>query len=225
GGLFVFVASALAQEGVVDSLKGGEMVAVAWGDSGFYMDKYEVTNEEYAAFLNEGGNEKVEGIYRMELNSRYALIEEVEGEFAAKEGFARHPAIEVSWHGAMAYCQWAGKRLPTYREWRWTCEGEEGRLYPWGDVFEIGRANVFGDKDGYVRTAPVGSFPTGASAFGVLDLAGNVWEWTQGGTKVQFLGGGSWITGHKQTQCGKLADTGDSHSYIRGNTLGFRCAH
>lgn len=225
GVLLFCVTSAWAQEEVaIDSLKGGEMVAVAWGDSGFYMDKYEVTNEDFAAFLNARGNEKVDGAYSMELGSRYALVAEVEGRFVAVEGFARHPAVEVSWQGAMAYCQWAGKRLPMYWEWRRACEGEEGNMYPWGDVFEAGRANIYGDKDGFLRTAPVGSFPTGASSFGVMDIAGNVWEWTQGGDKVEYLGGGSWVTGERQTQCRKLADLGGAHSYIRGNTLGFRCA-
>ena len=213
-----------AREAVVDSLKGGEMVRVAWGDSSFHIDKHEVTNEDFAAFLNARGNEKVEGVLWMELKSRYAMVAEKEGQYAAQEGFERHPAVEVSWHGAAAFCAWAGKRLPDFREWRRACEGDEGRRYPWGDTYELGLANVYGDKDGFVRTAPGGSFPKGASPSGVLDMAGNVWEWTQGGDKVQFLGGGSWITGHKQAQCGKLADASSSHSYIRGNTLGFRCA-
>ena len=52
--------------------------------------------------------------------------------YKVKEGFARHPVIEVSWYGAMAYCQWAGKRLPTQEEWQFACEGVEGLKYPWG---------------------------------------------------------------------------------------------
>ena len=153
----LFAASALAQEGdaVRDSLKGGEMVEVARGDSWFYVDKYEVTNGEFAAFLTEKGNAKVEGVYSVEMGSRYNALVEEEGVYGVKEGFGRHPVIEVSWYGAMAYCQWAGKRLPMQDEWRYACEGEEQFKYPWGDVFVKGVANVFGDKDGYARTAPV----------------------------------------------------------------------
>ncbi|MXY83425.1 MAG: formylglycine-generating enzyme family protein, partial [Gemmatimonadetes bacterium] len=109
-------ASALAQE--ADSLKGGEMVKIAGENHGFYIDKYEVTNEEYVAFLTEKGNAKVEGMYWVELGSRYTALVEEEGVYKIKEGFARHPVIEVSWYGAMAYCQWAGKRLPTQEEWQ-----------------------------------------------------------------------------------------------------------
>lgn len=127
-----------------------------------------MTNEDFAAFLNARGNEKVEGVLWMELKSRYAMVAEKEGQYAAQEGFERHPAVEVSWHGAPAFCAWAGKRMPDFREWR---------RYPWGDTYELGLANAYGDKDGFVRTAPVGSFPKGVSPSGVLDMAGNVWEW------------------------------------------------
>ena len=162
-------ASAMAEEeqAAADSLKGGEMVKITRESHEFYIDKYEVTNEEYAAFLTEKGNAKVEGMYWVELGSRYTALEEGEGVYKVKEGFARHPVIEVSWYGAMAYCQWAGKRLPTQEEWQFACAGTEGLKYPWGGDFEKGRANIFGDKDGYGRTAPVGSFPSGASPFGL----------------------------------------------------------
>ena len=222
----VVAASALAQEeqAVPDSLKGGEMVKIEGKSHRFYMDKYEVTNEEYATFLTEKGNAKVEGMYWVEVGSRYTALVEDGGVYKVKEGFARHPIIEVSWYGAMAYCQWAGKRLPTQEEWHFACAGDEKRKYPWGGEFEEGRANIFGDKDGYGRTAPVGSFPSGASPFGLLDMGGNVWEWTQGGEKMQFLHGGSWINGPTLTQCNKQTNTKDSHSYVKGNTIGFRCA-
>ena len=218
-------AVANAEQGVVavDSLIRGEMVFVEMGEGGFYMDKYEVTNGDFAAFLSDKGNHKVEGAYWVEMGSRYTALEEREGVYTVKEGFERHPVIEVSWHGAVAYCQWADKRLPTQEEWQFACAGREQTKYPWGDTFVAGRANIFGDKDGYARTAPVGSFPQGASSFGLLDMGGNVWEWTQGGKMMQFLYGGSWINGQTLTQCNKRANVKDSHSYIKGNTVGLRC--
>jgi hypothetical protein len=82
-----------------DSIKGGEMIFIAKGDSSYYIDKYEVTNAEYAEFLNARGNQQEDGAYWIELRSRFALIEEKEGTFAAKDSFAS--ACRTSANGAM----------------------------------------------------------------------------------------------------------------------------
>jgi iron(II)-dependent oxidoreductase len=223
----LFSAAIHAQEknALPDSLKGGEMVFVLQGESGYHMDKYEVTNADYAEFLNAKGNKKEEGAYWIELGSQYTMIEEKDGVFAAIDTFAVHPVVEISWYGALAYCAWANKRLPNQQEWRYACEGEQHFKYPWGDVFVRGHANIFGNKyDGYVRTSPVGNYPDGASPFGAMDMAGNVWEWTVSEGHLQFLRGGSWVNGHTLGQCNKRTNTQDKHSYVKGNTLGFRCA-
>ena len=155
-----------------DSIKGGPSVLIELDGDRYHLDKFEVTNAEYALFLNERGNKEEEGAYWVELRSRFALIEENEGVFAAKDSFETHPVVEVSWHGARAYCEWAGKRLPTQREWRYACEGPEGLKYPWGDAFEQGYANIYGHK---ALMAMCERRPSAHSPKGPVRLA--LWTW------------------------------------------------
>src|SRR5687768_14689884 len=121
---------------------------------GFYMDTYEVTHEQYADFLKA--------------TSRAAPLDWPEGKMPAK--LSKHPVVNVTWHDAAAYAKWAGKRLPTEAEWEKACRGHEGRVYPWG--------NAAAKKSASGRTFPVGTFPDDTSPYGVMDLAGNAWEWT-----------------------------------------------
>lgn len=177
--------------------------------SAFFINRYEVTNARFAAFVaatgyqteaEKRGVEKADGISWRQPHGPGAV--------AAPS----HPVVYVSWRDAEAYCAWRGGRLPTEAEWEKSARGPDGRLWPWGAAFAAGRANVWGAEDGYAGLAPVGSFPAGASPYGALDLAGNVWEWCadwydadyyataptqdpQGPATGRFkvLRGGSWI--------------------------------
>ena len=160
---------------------------------GFWIDRTEVTNAQYAPFLSEKGGQADDGVTWLDFGDEDSLITRSGGAFEPKGGYGDHPVIEVSWWGARAYCEWAGARLPAEAEWEYAARGPYGNDHPWGDQFDCSRGN-FDDEtiqddfvalpggegcDGYERTAAVGSFPGGASWCGALDLAGNVWEWVE----------------------------------------------
>ena len=147
--------------------------------SEFWIDKTEVTNAQYRKCVEAGTCRAP------------TTCDSLGGEPTYSDSSkADHPVVCVSWQDAKAYCEWAGKRLPTEAEWEKAARGTDGRKYPWGNNFDSSKVNFCdvnceydhkdsGADDGYRRTAPVGSYPEGASPYGALDMAGNVWEWCQ----------------------------------------------
>jgi formylglycine-generating enzyme len=132
----------------------------------FAIDRYEVTNHQYAQFAAATGHRKAGP------PSRYAKN-------VGKMRGPNQPVVYVSWDDAQSYCRWKGKRLPTEAEWEKAMRGPDGRLWPWGNTEQPNGANWARIDDGYDATAPVGTFKLDASPYGVMDGAGNVMEWVE----------------------------------------------
>ncbi len=143
----------------------------------FYIDRNLVTMADFARFVQARGPNGPKGEMHLDVLDGDNRIHERGGVWVADKGFENHPAGEVSWHGAAAYCQWRKKRLPSEAEWEKAARGTDGRLYPWGNGRPRPDMAFFGGFRG--QTVPVGQYPKGASPYGVLDMAGQLWEWTR----------------------------------------------
>jgi len=131
------------------------------------------------------------------------------------------PAMGINWYQARKYCQWAGKRLPTEDEWEAAARGNSAFTWPWGNEHRPHRANTFGREDGFLFVAPVASFPKGASPFGVMDMAGNVWEWVTGESNgLKIVKGGGWTSYRSQA---KISFRNTVDPKLKNPTFGFRC--
>lgn len=185
----------------------------------FYMDTHEVTNLQYAAFV--------------QATKHRAPFHWPKG--AVPEGKEKFPVVNVSWEDAAAYARWAGKRLPTEAEWEHAARGKaEGLTYPWGNAKATEKLARFGTIAGPVA---VGQYP--ANAYGLYDMAGNVWEWVAdwydreyyakspdanpkgpAEGKYKVMRGGSWSDVDKYLTCAyrSWARVGE-----RSPNIGFRC--
>lgn len=192
----------------------------------FFIDRTPVTNRQFKAFLDAA---------RYAPADRGDLLKDWTGG-TYPDGWAERPVTWVSLEDARAYCAWAGRRLPHEWEWQYAAQGTDGRAYPWGDDW---RADAVPAPDkGRVRLPPdvVGAHPAGASPFGVLDLVGEVWQWTDEyqdeHTRAAIVRGGSayqpqgsiWYfpQAYRNEQHGKLLLMAPSRD--RSGEIGFRCA-
>ena len=199
----------------------------------FYIDRWPVTNAEYKKFVDATGHPvpnyqvnwcDTEGYNWDPVTRMYP------------EGKADHPVVLVTWEDAMAYAAWSGKRLLTEAEWERAARGFNGRRYPWGDDFEADYCNCI--EAGQDQTSPVGYYsPDGDTPEGVVDLVGNVWEWTNSlyrpypydpddgresrqAAGFRVLRGASFRNDANVAHCLSRLD-GDFKFY---NNVGFRCA-
>jgi serine/threonine-protein kinase len=175
--------------------KGGPMVFVS--DFKFYIDKFEVTNQDYQECVTAGACKETK----------------------KKSGFdaPKQPVVFVNQEEARTYCQWAGKRLPKEQEWQEAAQGTDGRTYPWGNQEpNCSLANYGECKIG--ATLPVGSKPAGASPYGALDIAGNAFEWVE---EKGVARGGGWNSIAGTCSASIRYDVDPA---IRSGALGWRCA-
>ena len=196
----------------------------------YYISRLPITNEQYEKFAPSHAAKR------------------------APWADARHPVIYVSWNDAVAFCQWLSRcenktyRLPTEAEWEFSARGEDGRIFPWGSWSSVGHFANFADArtnfpwrdptvdDGFAETAPVGSFPRGASPFGIEELSGNVFEWcldsyepykgrelanprTSERVRQKVYRGGSWKS--RMSSLRATARAYNEPGYL-GNDIGFR---
>jgi formylglycine-generating enzyme required for sulfatase activity len=191
----------------------------------FFIDRYPVTQAQFKAFLDATAYHPKD-----DLNF---LKDWKGGSYPA--GWADKPVTWVSLEDARAYAAWAGKRLPHEWEWQYAAQGTDGRLYPWGNEWRASAVPA-PDKGRQVRAPDdVSAHPQGASPYGVMDLVGNVWQWTDEyvdeHTRAAILRGGShyqpqgsvWYfpQAYRNDQHGKLLLMAPSKD--RAATLGFRC--
>jgi len=201
---------------------------------GYWIDETEVSNMQYVLCVEAG---------------KCAPSKFVDNQLYNGENY---PVVGIDWLDAQDYCTWAGGRLPTEAEWEYAAKGNEGFIYPWGNEYngnflnacDLNCSESWADlevDDGFSMSAPVGSFPDGASWVGALDMAGNVWEWIQDWCgeydhgslenppgpddgRCKIIRGGAWASppaGLRTTY--RIINTSEISPDIRHPNIGFRC--
>jgi formylglycine-generating enzyme required for sulfatase activity len=200
----------------------------------FFIGKLEITNAQFARFLNVSG-------YRTKERWKEYIT----------DGSGSYPVVHISWYDAAAYCRWAGLRLPTEAEWEKAARGCDGRKYPWGDRWDRNRCNNLQMNDKKISakmlmmdrrrgTVPVGSIPGGMSPWGAMDMLGNAMEWCSSVYKSypyssrdgredprskaeRAIRGGCWFNNEDTLACAMREKTPPDYWYFYQYT-GFRAA-
>jgi len=230
----------------------------------FWLDETEVTNAQFAQFVEASGHVTTaetlgnSGVFKPEMHA-WDLVDGAdwrhpEGPGTSIEGREDHPVVHMAWEDADAYCNWAGKRLPTEAEFEFAARGgREGAEFAWGDEFNPKgefRANTWQgvfpqqdqQKDGFGGVAAVKSFPPD-NDYGVYDITGNVWEWVNDWFDPNYYAagpthdpqgpssgtekvqrGGSWLCSSNYCQGYRVASRMKTDPTSGLNNLGFRCA-
>ncbi|MBU6334625.1 MAG: formylglycine-generating enzyme family protein [Chloroflexi bacterium] len=182
-----------------------DWISVPAGDgvADYRVTRTEVTNAQYAQCVAAG-----------------ACTVPKSGCNYSNAAYAEHPVVCVTRAQAREYATWAGGRLPTEAQWTRACQGDDGRTYPWGEAApDATRANF---ESNVGDTTPVGSYPAGASPYGALDMAGNVWEWVEadsGGDGRSIVRGGAFVNNAGDVVCGARFGGGVDRNYF---DVGFR---
>ena len=175
----------------------------------FYIDKFPVTNQRYRKFVRGTGHRVPFTDAKWAKNLNWGLKNYPKGK-------AKHPVVLVSFDDAVAYCKWAGKKIPTEEQWEKAARGTDGRAYPWGDEFDEKKCNTLFSR--IEATTPVDKYPQGASPYGCYDMAGNAWEWTISRMGV-VARGGSFFDGDAEARCSvRVLSPAD----IKCRNIGFR---
>ena len=147
----------------------------------YYLDKYEVTNGRYLEFIRQTGHRP----------PKHAMdpTKNLWQDGLMPESIVNLPVVNVDWFDARAYCEWAGKRLPSEAEWEKAGKGTDDRRFPWGNVEPTHKHLNFNQKwRGESTLVPVGIYEAGKSPYGLYDMAGNVWEWVADWYDMEYYG-------------------------------------
>ncbi|HEX5052440.1 MAG TPA: SUMF1/EgtB/PvdO family nonheme iron enzyme [Planctomycetota bacterium] len=186
----------------------------------FFLARTELTHAQYAAFLRAT---HYDGSEHPSSKPTEPFLHDWPDRTTPPPDRADHPVCYLNVHHARAFCEWASRasgrhiRLPSDAEWELAARGPEGRTYPWGSDWDPTRCNFGSADDGFAEAAPVGSFPRGATPEGLLDMAGNIWEWTA----EQHLRGGPWCMGPETVKSAFVAHEDPDRA---DDKFGFRIA-